>query len=140
MKIVPASMMLAVLTTTGAMAGVEAMKNFQEPESGKAAVMSFGGEGGREFMLDGKPFQIRSAEIHPQRVPREYWQHRIRTAKAMGLNTIAFYTFWNLLEKEDGSWDFSGNNDIAAFIDLCMEEGMWVLRSLPERRTIRTTG
>ena len=127
MKIVPASMMLAVLTTTGALAGVDAMKNFQEPESGKAAVMSFGGEGGREFMLDGKPFQIRSAEIHPQRVPREYWQHRIRTAKAMGLNTIAFYTFWNLLEKEEGSWDFSGNNDIAAFIDLCMEEGMWVL-------------
>ena len=103
------------------------MKNLQKPGSGKSAELSFGGEGGREFLLDGVPFQIRSGEIHPQRVPRQHWQHRIRAAKAMGLNTIAFYVFWNALEKEDGSWDFSGRNDIAAFIDLCQKEGMWVL-------------
>ena len=118
--------MLAALTFQ-AQGGVEAMKNLQKPESGKAAHLSFGGEGGREFMLDGKPFQIRSGEIHPQRVPRQHWRHRIRAAKAMGLNTIAFYVFWNALEQEDGSWDFSGRNDIAAFIDMCEEEGMWVL-------------
>lgn len=118
--------MLAALALH-AQGGVEAMKNLQKPESGKAAHLSFGGEGGREFMLDGKPFQIRSGEIHPQRVPRQHWQHRIRAAKAMGLNTIAFYVFWNALEQEDGSWDFSGRNDIAAFIDMCREEGMWVL-------------
>lgn len=116
-----------VLATATVMGGVDAMKNYQEPEAGKAAEFRFGGAEGREFMLDGKPFQIRSAEIHPQRVPREYWRHRIRTAKAMGLNTIAFYTFWNRLEQADGSWDFSGRNDIGAFIDLCQEEGMWVL-------------
>ena len=118
--------MLAALVFQ-AQGGVEAMKNLQKLETGKAAHLSFGGEGGREFMLDGKPFQIRSGEIHPQRVPRQHWRHRIRAAKAMGLNTIAFYVFWNALEQEDGSWDFSGRNDIAAFIDLCQEEGMWVL-------------
>lgn len=118
--------MLALLAL-GAQGGVEAMKNLQKPEAGKAAQLSFGGPGGREFLLDGVPFQIRSGEIHPQRVPRQHWRHRIRAAKAMGLNTIAFYTFWNTLEQPDGSWDFSGRNDIAAFIDLCQEEGMWVL-------------
>ncbi len=118
--------MLAVLALA-AQGGVEAMKNLQKPEPGKSVQFSFGGEGGREFMLAGAPFQIRSGEIHPQRVPRQHWQHRIRAAKAMGLNTIAFYVFWNALEKEDGSWDFSGRNDIAAFIDLCQQEGMWVL-------------
>lgn len=120
-------MSLLALMPLAAEAGVEAMKNLQQPVEGKAAVLSFGGEGGREFMLDGVPFQIRSGEIHPQRVPRQHWRHRIRAAKAMGLNTIAFYIFWNTLEKPDGSWDFSGRNDIGAFIDMCQEEGMWVL-------------
>lgn len=125
MKSVLLSMLaMAALVAQG---GEEAMKNLQKPESGKPAVLTFGGAGGREFMLDGVPFQIRSGEIHPQRVPRQHWQHRIRAAKAMGLNTIAFYVFWNALEKEDGRWDFSGRNDIASFIDLCQKEGMWVL-------------
>lgn len=115
---------MAALVAEG---GVDAMKNLQKPESGKSAVLSFGGEGGREFLLDGVPFQIRSGEIHPQRVPRQHWRHRIRAAKAMGLNTIAFYTFWNTLEQADGSWDFNGRNDIGAFIDMCQDEGMWVL-------------
>ena len=94
MKTAWASIVMAVFAASGVWGGVDAMKNFQQPQKGTPAILSFGGEGGREFMLDGKPFQIRSAEIHPQRVPREYWRHRIQTAKAMGLNTIAFYVFW----------------------------------------------
>lgn len=80
------------------------------------------------FMLNGKPFQIRGGEIHPQRIPRDYWEHRILMCKAMGLNTIAFYTMWNDFEQPDGSFDFkTGNRDIAAFIELCQKHGMWVL-------------
>ncbi|MBR6798179.1 MAG: beta-galactosidase [Opitutales bacterium] len=80
------------------------------------------------FVLDGKPFQIRGGEIHPQRIPREYWDHRIKMCKAMGLNTIAFYTMWNDFEQADGSFDFkTGNRDIAAFLQLCQDNGMWVL-------------
>jgi beta-galactosidase len=83
---------------------------------------------GREFMLDGKPFQIISGEMHPARIPREYWRQRIQMAKAMGCNTIAVYVFWNYHESSPGNFDFStGNRDIAAFIRLCKEEGMWVL-------------
>ncbi|HXD79005.1 MAG TPA: beta-galactosidase [Puia sp.] len=81
-----------------------------------------------EFLLDGKPFQIISGEMHPARIPREYWRQRIRMAKAMGCNTIAAYVFWNYQEVAPGRWDFrSGNHDIAAFIRLCQAEGMWVL-------------
>ena len=80
------------------------------------------------FKLDGKPFQIISGEMHPARIPREYWRHRIRMAKAMGCNTIAVYLFWNYHETAPGQWDFkTGNHDIAAFIRLCKEEKMWVL-------------
>jgi beta-galactosidase GanA len=84
--------------------------------------------GQHEFLLDGKPFRIISGEMHPARIPREYWVHRIRMAKAMGCNTIAAYVFWNYQEVAQGQWDFrSGNHDIAAFIRLCQAEGMWVL-------------
>ena len=82
----------------------------------------------QDFLLDGKPFQIISGEMHPARIPREYWLHRIRMAKAMGCNTIAVYVFWNYQEVSPGQWDFrTGNHDIAAFIRLCQSEGMWVL-------------
>src|ERR1700761_6752181 len=84
--------------------------------------------GKRDFLLDGKPFRIISGEMHPARIPREYWRHRIRMAKAMGCNTIAVYVFWNYQESAPGVFDFStGNKDIAAFIRLCKQEGMWVL-------------
>ena len=52
----------------------------------------------QEFLLDGKPMQIISGEMHPARIPREYWRHRIQMAKAMGCNTIAAYVFWNYHE------------------------------------------
>jgi len=81
-----------------------------------------------EFLLDGKPFQVVSGEMHPARIPREYWRHRIRMARAMGCNTIAVYVFWNYHEQTPGVWDFrSGNHDIAAFIRICKEEKMWVM-------------
>ncbi len=80
------------------------------------------------FLLNKKPFQIRAGEFHPQRVPAEYWEHRIKMCKAMGLNTIAFYTMWNDFEQPDGKFDFStGNRNIAAFLELCQKHGMWVL-------------
>jgi beta-galactosidase len=81
-----------------------------------------------EFQLDGKPFRIISGEMHPARIPQIYWQHRIEMAKAMGCNTIAAYVFWNYHESEEGNWDFSSEgHDIAAFIRLAQEEGMWVI-------------
>ena len=81
-----------------------------------------------DFLLDGKPFQIISGEMHPARIPREYWRDRIRMTKAMGCNTIAAYIFWNYHEAAPGVFDFkTGNHDIAEFIKICKEEGMWVL-------------
>lgn len=80
------------------------------------------------FLLDGRPFQIISGEMYPARIPKEYWRHRIQMTKAMGCNTIAAYVFWNYHEIKEGQFDFSsGNHNIAEFIRICKEEGMWVL-------------
>lgn len=84
--------------------------------------------GQHDFLLDGKPFQIISGEMHPGRIPRAYWRQRIQMAKAMGCNTIAAYVFWNYLETSKGHFDFqSESRNIAAFIKIAQEEGMWVL-------------
>ena len=81
-----------------------------------------------DFLLDGKPLQIISGEMHPARIPKEYWRQRIQMAKAMGCNTIAAYIFWNYHEQKEGVFDFTTENrDIAAFIRTCQQEGMWVL-------------
>lgn len=81
-----------------------------------------------DFILDNKPFQIISGEIHPARVPAEYWQQRIKMAKAMGCNTIAAYIFWNYHETAEGVYDFStGNHNLRKFIELVQEEGMWLI-------------
>ena len=82
---------------------------------------------GDHFALDGKPFQIISGELHYARIPRAYWRQRIQMAKAMGLNTIATYVFWNVHEPRPGEFDFQGQNDLVAFLKLIQEEHMYVL-------------
>jgi beta-galactosidase len=90
------------------------------------------GAGHSSWLLDGKPFQVLSGEMHPARIPREYWTDRLRKAKAMGLNTVCLYVFWNLIEPELGKFDFSGQNDIAAFIKEAGKQGLFVtLRAGP---------
>jgi beta-galactosidase len=83
--------------------------------------------GDSTFMLDGKPYQIISGEIHYPRVPKDAWRARMKMAKAMGLNTIGTYVFWNLHEPEKGVFDFNGNNNIAEFVRTAKEEGLWVI-------------
>src|SRR5580693_8311353 len=97
----------------------------QSPVKGQKHLFALGKHA---FLLDGKPFQIISGEMHPARIPKAYWRHRIQMAKAMGCNTIAVYVFWNYLESAPGNFDLhTGNRDIAGFIRICMAEGMWVL-------------
>ena len=81
-----------------------------------------------DFLLDNKPFQIISGEMHPARIPKEYWRQRIQMAKAMGCNTIAAYIFWNYHEQKENVFDFrTENRNVAEFIRTCQQEGMWVL-------------
>jgi beta-galactosidase len=83
--------------------------------------------GNSDFLLDGKPLQMISGEIHYTRVPRESWRARMKMAKAMGINTIGTYVFWNVHEPEQGKYDFSGNHDIAEFVRIAQQEGLWVV-------------
>lgn len=81
----------------------------------------------RDFLIDGKPVQIISGEMHYPRVPREYWRDRMKRLKAMGCNTLCTYIFWNMHEPRPGEWNFSGNLDIAEYCRTAQEEGLWVI-------------
>ena len=83
--------------------------------------------GNKTFLLDGKPFVIKAAEIHYTRIPAEYWEHRIQLCKALGMNTICIYAFWNIHEQKPGEFDFSGQNDIAAFCRLAQKHNMYIM-------------
>ncbi len=82
---------------------------------------------GDHFVFDGKPLQIISGELHYERIPREYWRDRLQKARAMGLNTISTYVFWNVHEPKPGVYDFSGSLDVAAFIRIAQDEGLHVI-------------
>lgn len=91
------------------------------PQSGDFSV----GKG--SFILNGKPFVVKAAELHYPRIPRPYWQQRIKMVKALGMNTVCLYVFWNIHEQKEGEFDFSGNNDVAEFCRLAQKEGMYVI-------------
>lgn len=83
--------------------------------------------GDKTFLLNGKPFVVKAAELHYPRIPRAYWEHRIKMCKALGMNTVCLYVFWNIHEQKEGQFDFTGNNDVAAFCRLCQKNGMYVI-------------
>ena len=83
--------------------------------------------GKNTFLLDGKPFVVKAAELHYTRIPQAYWDHRIEMCKALGMNTICIYIFWNIHEQEEGKFDFTGQNDIAAFCRAAQKHGMYVI-------------
>ena len=83
--------------------------------------------GNGTFLLNGAPFVVKAAEMHYPRIPKEYWEHRIEMCKALGMNTICLYVFWNIHEAEEGQFDFTGNNDVAAFCRLAQKHGMYLI-------------
>lgn len=79
------------------------------------------------FLLNGQPFVVKAAEVHYPRIPRAYWDHRIKMCKALGMNTLCLYVFWNIHEQREGQFDFTGQNDVAAFCRLAQKNGMYVI-------------
>lgn len=79
------------------------------------------------FYLDNVPFQIRAGAIHYFRVVPEYWKDRMLKLKQCGLNTVETYTCWNLHERKEGKFDFSGNLDLDKYLKTAEELGLYVI-------------
>ena len=60
------------------------------------------------FLLNGEPYVVKAAELHYPRIPEPYWDQRIKQCKALGMNTICLYVFWNSHEPREDKFDFTG--------------------------------
>ena len=83
--------------------------------------------GDKTFLLNGQPFIVKAAEVHYPRIPRPYWEHRIKMCKALGMNAVCIYIFWNIHEQQEGQFDFTGNNDVAEFCRIAQKNGLYVI-------------
>ena len=79
------------------------------------------------FYLDGQPFQIISGTIHYFRVVPEYWEDRLRKLKECGMNAVETYTCWNLHERKEGVFDFSGGLNLAQYLETAKRLGLFVI-------------
>ena len=79
------------------------------------------------FYLDGEPFQIRSAAMHYFRIVPQYWQDRLQKLKDCGFNTVETYTCWNLHERREGVFDFTGILDLESYVAQAAALGLKVI-------------
>ncbi len=77
-----------------------------------------------KFYLNGEETQILSGSIHYFRTVPEYWHDRLLKLKQCGFNTVETYICWNLHERKEGVFDFTGILDLARFIDIANELGL----------------
>jgi beta-galactosidase len=80
-----------------------------------------------KFLMDGHPFQILAGEIHYARIPRARWRQAMRMARATGLDAATIYVFWNLHELTPGHFNFARQNDLAEYLRIAQQEGLYVL-------------
>lgn len=81
----------------------------------------------KDFILNGEKMQIISGALHYFRVVPEYWRDRLEKLKNMGCNCVETYIPWNYHEVKQNEFDFSGKKDIAKFVRLAQEVGLWVI-------------
>ena len=81
----------------------------------------------KDFYMDGERYTVISGAMHYFRIPREYWYDRLLKLKECGFNTVETYTCWNLHEKVEGKFDFSGMLDVGAYIKTAKELGLNVI-------------
>jgi beta-galactosidase len=112
---------LTFLVTGNFLASSQWASSMNEGKNGTFSI------GNNSFLLNGKPFVIRAGELHYTRIPRQYWEQRIQMCKAMGMNTICIYLFWNFHEQVQGKFDFTGQADVAEFVKLIQKNGMYCI-------------
>ena len=68
--------------------------------------------------------------MHYFRIPAGQWRDRLLKAKRAGLNCISTYIAWNYHEIAEGQWEFTEDKDVAAFVRLAGELGLFVILRL----------
>ncbi|MEU3088992.1 beta-galactosidase [Streptomyces massasporeus] len=81
----------------------------------------------RGIRFEGGPRLVLCASLFYFRLPREQWRARLAQVRASGYTCVDVYLPWNFHETAPGRWSFEGRRDVAAFLDLAQEEGLYVI-------------
>ncbi|MER5748382.1 beta-galactosidase [Streptomyces sp. NPDC002088] len=81
----------------------------------------------RGIWTDGSPRVVLCASLFYFRLPREQWRARLEQVRASGYTCVDVYLPWNFHETAPGRWSFEGRRDVAAFLDLAQETGLYVI-------------
>ena len=76
---------------------------------------------------DGLPFFPVIGEFHFSRFPSDYWEEEILKMKSGGINVIATYVFWNIHERREGEFDWSGDLDLRKFVQLVKKHDLYAI-------------
>lgn len=79
------------------------------------------------LMFDGKRVTPVMGEIHFSRIPADEWETEVKKMKDGGVTLIANYVFWNHHENKEGIFDWSGNNNLRRFLEICKAQDMPVV-------------
>jgi beta-galactosidase len=112
----------AVLILAFCATGLRAQNFYHSLPTAKSAI-DFDNRG---FLIHGQRTFLASAGIEYARVPRALWRDRLLRIKRAGFNCVEIYTFWNYHEIKPGVFDFTGDKDVGAFLDLAHEMGLYV--------------
>ncbi|XP_075543398.1 beta-galactosidase-like [Dermacentor variabilis] len=99
--------------------------NLQRPR-GQPSQFAIDLESG-SFTLAGESVRILSGSVHYFRTPRELWMERLTYARAAGLNTIDTFVEWSSHEPEEGRFDFHGQRDLVAFLEMAHNLSLMVI-------------
>lgn len=60
-------------------------------------------------------------EFHYNRTDSRYWRESLMKMKASGINIVSTYILWILHEEFEGRQNWTGNNDLRKFVQLCKD-------------------
>lgn len=76
--------------------------------------------------VGGKPQLPVMGEFHYNRLDERYWRDALLKMKSTGINIVSTYILWVLHEEFEGRQNWTGRNDLRAFVQLCQELGLQV--------------
>ncbi|WP_202078981.1 beta-galactosidase [Caldalkalibacillus salinus] len=92
------------------------------PDTQKTVYMNRDG-----IYINHQPVIILCSSLFYFRIPQGLWKDRLQKVKEAGYNCIDVYFPWNFHEVKKGKWDFTGDRDVAQFLQLAADEGLWVM-------------
>ena len=81
----------------------------------------------KKIYINGKATKLVSGAMHYFRIVPQYWEDRLLKLKESGCNCVETYVCWNLHEKKEGEFDFSGWLDLGKFLDMAKDMGLYAI-------------